>query len=676
MGISLRVTMGCQRVASSSVTDEDEREGVAMLQAMMALARGGSESEDGGEVQLDPSIAALRRGLAEFPSVGDVAYVLRRGDDGVLRAVPIEVDAETRFSFPFIKPSGSQSAQLGPVIKRGRNAEKEVSPGAKILASTLKSFADVAAVEGAPSPYRTALELLGDGHEARLSALVTALAAIPAKETCWVSLGNAPGNDPVYAGHLLGVLREERYKLAANATPSPCPLCGELRPLAPNGLKGAGINFGNLDNTGMFPGFDEARAGHRFACCGDCADQLRVFKNDVAESLKCLVGGESAIIIPEVTDPTTGRAASRAREIVALVQQGRGVDAAEDALLRVLARESSVASFHILWAELKQDLDDVTGLVTDVPRTRLAELSTLNAAANSWCAAAPRPGSMLPRSPVREALFDLALSLTRTVLYHPGGARVKRLNNGQQLKSFRRRISRAVYAGSSIDEGLWFLELRLVAASYLREALDLDERAAWWLLNEDQRASADAPRKASTRATAPTPERALRLTCAGWIRHAALLTRYLRTLEVIPPMSGEAYIPASERLRPFFVDSGVRGDAQAFAFLLGALWGKLVTIQAARKVNVKANALSWLRRGALAGDDLPRLFALTRMKLLEYEFFSDDSAAVIAELAALGLRLGDRIALDNDRTMYFLLLGQACATELMPAAPKKEPSQS
>jgi CRISPR-associated protein Csh1 len=139
---------------------------------------------------------------------------------------------------------------------------------------------------------------------------------------------------------------------------------------------------------------------------------------------------------------------------------------------------------------------------------------------------------------------------------------------------------------------------------------------------------------------------------------------------VIETMSDEEYVPDRERLRAFFQGSGIRSDAQAFGFLLGALWGKLVTIQAARGVNVKSNALSWLRRGALCGDDLPRLFAQTRMKLLEYEFHTADSADVLHEIARLGTRLGDRVDLDNDRTMYFLLLGQACAGELMPSKEK------
>lgn len=645
-----------------------------MLRAMMALVGDGADDE---AERLDPAVKALRSGLAEFPDEGDTAYVIRRSSDGALRAEPIEVDGVTRLRFPFIKPSGSQSAQLGPVIKRSLNASKEVSPGQKILASTLQSFAEVASRADSPMPYRAALALLGPDDE-RLRNLVDVLVAVPARSTCWVSIGEAPGDDPAYARRLLTALWVERYKLSPDAVPAPCALCRELRPLALNGLKGAGINFGNLDNPGMFPNFDEALADRRFAICGDCADRLRVFKNEVAEDLKCFVGGESALVIPHVSDPRAGRAGRRAREIVTMVKEGEGVGAAEDSLLKALEKESSVASFHILWAVLGQDLDDVSGLVTDVPRTRLAELSALNERANAWCSEAARPGSVLPRHPLREGLFDLGLSLARDVLYHPGGARVKRINNGQQLRAFRRSIARAVYAGAQIHEGVWFQTLRTIAASYLREALDLDEGASvWWLLYEDRPASErGAAKKAPSKRAAPKPERALRLTCAGWIRHAALFTRYLRELKVIDAMPTDVFVPASERLKPFFVDSGIRGDAQAFAFLLGALWGKLATIQAARKVNVKANALSWLRRGALAGDDLPRLFALTRMKLMEYEFYTDDSAAVVGELAALGKRLGDRIALDNDRTMYFLLLGQACTAELMPSASQKDNAPS
>lgn len=649
-----------------------------MLRAMMALTLAGASGTTGDEA-LDPALRDLQSGLAEYPEVGDVAWVLRRGDDGTLRPEPIEVGARTRFGFPFIKPGGSQSAQLGTVIKRSRNAKREVSPGGKILASTLASFEETAARTEAPAAYGAALKLLGDDSSQRLAALQAALEAITAKDTCWVALGDPPGDDIPYARWQLDLLRAERYKLDLTAPPAPCPLCEETRPLAPNGLKGAGINFGNLDNPGMFPGFDEARAALRFALCGPCADRLRVFKNEVAEELKCRVAGEGALVIPEVSDPHTGRAAKRAREVVQRLREGSSVGAVEDALLRVLERESSVASFHVLWATLGQDLDDVTGLVMDVPRTRLAELSTLNDAANLWCATAQRPGSVLPRSPLRERLFDLSLSVLQDLTRHPGGARTKRLNNGQHLASFRRAIARAVYGSGHISAARWFRELCNLAQSYLREAVDLDEGALqWWLLYEDRAEANVSPdagdgKKRTVRKSAAKAERTLRLTLAGWIRHAALVTRYLQQLKVLEAMESDVYVPAAERLRPFFVDSGVRGDARAFAFLLGALWGKLVTVQAARKVNVKANALSWLRRGALSGPDLPRLFALTRMKLLEYGTHSDDMGLVLGELAHLGHRLGDRIALDNDQTMYFLLLGEALATELMPAKTSKEP---
>lgn len=629
-----------------------------MLHAMMSLAVGG-EGDDG----LDPALRDLRT-LAEFPDQGEVAYILRRDAAGNLRAEPRELDGEAVYDFPFIKPNGSQGAQLSPVIKRSFNAKKEVSPGEKILSTTLTSFAAVA--HRSPPAYQRALDLLGDGSVSdRVRRLIAALASIPGNKTVHVSIGDPCGRDPEHARHLLGLLRAERYGIDPESTPAHCALCGELSPLTPNGLKGAGVNFANMDNEGKFPGFRKENADRRFAICAGCADGLRTFKNTVADDLKCYIAGESAIVIPEVIDAATGRSARRARDVVKRAKEGRGTSVAEDSLLSSLEKDNAVAAFHVLWAVNGQDLDNVSGLVTDVPRTRLAELSALNLDANTW------QGPNLPRSPLSPELFDLRLSVLGDLLQHPGFDRVKKLNQGMRLRSVRRHIVRAVYGRTRLDEGFLYRELRPIAASYLREALDQDDRTlTWWLLREDSRDALDSAPGGKRRA--PKSDRPLRLTCAGWIRHAALLLRYLRTLEVIDPMS-DAFTPDTERLRPFFRDSGIRGDAAAFAFLLGALWGKLVTIQAARRVNVKSNSLSWLRRGALTGADLPGLFAQTRMKLLEYEFHSSDLADVLSELARIGRRLGDRIELDNDRTMYFLFLGQASTVEILP---KKETEAS
>lgn len=157
------------------------------------------------------------------------------------------------------------------------------------------------------------------------------------------------------------------------------------------------------------------------------------------------------------------------------------------------------------------------------------------------------------------------------------------------------------------------------------------------------------------------------MTAAGRARHFALLLHYLREMKVIQPMSDEArFNPASERLKGYFgPPSGIDSDAKALAFLAGVLFGRLVSIQAARGVNVQSNALVWLRRATLTGADLPGLIVKIRQKFQEYR--SEGSAAlreVIHDTSALGLRLGTNINLDTDTTMYFLFLGQSLSGDV------------
>ena len=157
------------------------------------------------------------------------------------------------------------------------------------------------------------------------------------------------------------------------------------------------------------------------------------------------------------------------------------------------------------------------------------------------------------------------------------------------------------------------------------------------------------------------------MTAAGRARHFAQLLHYLRELKVIEPMSDEAvFRPACERLKQYFdAPSGIDSDAKAFAFLTGVVFGRLVSIQAARNVNVQSNALVWLRRATLSGADLPGLIVKIRQKFQEYR--AEGSALlreVLHDLSVLGLRLGTNIHLDTDTTMYFLFLGQSLSGDV------------
>lgn len=139
-------------------------------------------------------------------------------------------------------------------------------------------------------------------------------------------------------------------------------------------------------------------------------------------------------------------------------------------------------------------------------------------------------------------------------------------------------------------------------------------------------------------------------------------------------MNKNPYQPKTDLLKPYFSDeSGIDTYEKAFAFTLGVLYGRLLTLQGAKGINVGANALTWLKRLTLKGSDLPELYIKTRKKLLAYDAEGNKNVReVIRELGHLGNILGDSIQLDNVPTNYFLLLGQSVSSEIIPSKSKEE----
>ena len=144
-------------------------------------------------------------------------------------------------------------------------------------------------------------------------------------------------------------------------------------------------------------------------------------------------------------------------------------------------------------------------------------------------------------------------------------------------------------------------------------------------------------------------------------------------------MSHTVYKPHTVALQPYFTEeTAIDSQSKAFAFILGVLYGKLMQVQAARKVNVSANALTWLKRLTLSGCDLPEFYIKVREKLLVYETESSTEVREISEeLGKLG-SLAKLIDLNEIDTCYFLLLGQSLATTILPSkkadSDKKETS--
>lgn len=617
-----------------------------MLRAMVQLA-----PRRDGEAGLDPARAALRT-LAEHPDPGDRAYVLSVAPDGSLQATALEVDGTSRWAFPFRKPTGSQSAQVGPVLKRSYSPQEGVGPKESILGRTLEHFARIAASDApVAAVYRRCLDALGGANVATLTArLVQALESIPERKTgkaLYVSLGPPPGADPIYAAHLLDVIRGQLYGIDEASPPRPCPVCGVTAPLGATALRGAKCNFLNDNNHGVFPGMDSARAEARFALCARCADGIAATYIGRKKELRVVVAGSAALVLPEVISlGDTTKASEAVEDVLAKYRAGRGSAIAEGDLLEVLADTNSLVNFHILWASTGDALDKVSDFIADVPCTRLGVLSAVNLAAKHWSA------PVFPPRAARVRDFDLRLSLLAEVLKYPGGARVKRRND-ERLASLRRQVARAVYLGTSLPPAPLFSVLREIIADHLVDPT-VDEKYLARNLTQLPPDSAKGPW----------------LNAAAWVRHVALLLHYLRHLKVLPPMQDNASPPPrSARVRAFLDEAtGADTDAKRFALLLGVLFGQLLRIQGDKRVNVRANALTWLRRGTLSGADLPGLYARVRGKFADYE--AERSPAlreVVTETSRLGTRLGTAIPLDADTTMYFLFLGQSLAAEVLTA---------
>jgi CRISPR-associated protein Csh1 len=579
---------------------------------------------------------------------------------------------------PFNQPSGSQSAALGPVVKRTpRSKKKPAGPSVKIQQTTLKAFKEIAE-QGQPwSEYFAAARECWTRPKLRFGerevesvggAFQAAIEQIDEKRTVLVAFQTAdeklPGEIPEYAAYLQEVLASTKY--ATGAVPAvagkTCALCGHEQVMVyPNALRGAGINFANLDRDGAYAGLDVLSAWKYFALCIGCADLLYVYWNHVANDFMTTVAGERALVIPTLNlDPADHKKfIERIKKWVAGIKPEKSgqesIRRPEEQLLHVLSKERAVNTLTLLWAEFGQRIDDVRGVVSEVLPSRVRQLAEFNLAFDKTSS------PLYPEIPLDEFQFDVSLSILRPLLHRPGGKKAQRRNESRRLFNLRRDIAEAVYHHTPIPcERFW---------------AEIHETAQWhW----DGAVASDQPVYGLLYEGWSEKKNQKFLTTAGWVRQLARFIHYLKMIGVYMPEEKPLYQPQCEALMPYFgSESAIRGYPEAFAFILGTLYGKLLQVQAARGVNVGANALTWLKRLTLPGADLPDLYTKIRNKLLEYERDRQYRRGPIvrsveAELTELQKHLGDSLReLNEVDTCYFLLLGQAVATKIMPSKKKK-----
>jgi CRISPR-associated protein Csh1 len=586
----------------------------------------------------------------------------REGDVAVLQAWEFKEGDAGRL--PFNQPSGSQAAALGPVIKRSAPSKKKpAGPTLKIQQTTLEAFKKISAAQQSWSLYfqaaydcflRPKIQVSEIVRDALRGALDAAIRLIDEKRTVLLAFqderGRLPGEVPEYVDYLQKVLAQTKY--ATSGVPAreggTCSLCGcGPVPIYPNALRGAGINLANLDREGAFPGLSTQAAWKTFALCVGCADLLYVYWNHVSKDFLAPIAGYNALVVPRLRiDPGARKKfTKRLREWVDGLRGARDtVVVREKQLMNIVGEDQAVTTLTILWAEFGQRIDDIQGVVTDVLPSRIQKLTEFHRQIKVM------QSPLFPQQPLEEFEYNLALTILKPLLRRPGGKAAQNSNESRRLFDLRRDVAEAIYHGSPLPDRFWD-EVHETARWHF--AYVCDSGSAWGLLAEGRNRQEEKY-----------------LTAAGWVRELARFLHYLRMIGVLPmPEPGELFEPGCEALRPYCGrETAINSPHKAYAFILGALYGKLLRVQAKRGVNVAANALTWLKRLTLSGRDLPGLYVKVREKMMLYGVEANETVRqLVEELGRLGTKLGTDVRLDENETCYFLLLGQSLAASIMPA---------
>lgn len=599
-------------------------------------------------------------------------------DDGVAVLEVAEIGSLGKGSatrLPFNKPSGPNSPQIGPVIKRSYSKEKGAGPKIVILDRTLVKFMEEADSGNAWATYfkevhelfsRKTLFYAGELYGCDHNAFSEAVKRIPENKPVFLaakdSKGRLPGEVPEYLEYLSTMLdADEKYTIAKATVINmdACPCCGKKDVKGyPAGLSKAGVNISNIDREGAFPGISSANAHLSYAICEQCADLLYIFKFHVLDNYITYLAGQESLMLPELylAPKPLGKFLDKFQSYLKVIQAAddlKIIGFEKKKLVRLLANEEATCTIDILWSKdsLKgQSMGNLSGQILDVLPSRLRSMAEKNKGFKD------KPLPFFPRHKTEDFTFDLNLSFAKELLWRPGGAKAKNVNKSQKLIELKRLLVEAFYKGINIPEERFWEEIMTTAGWYLLDVAE-KEKPEMDCLHEGY-----SEKKGVTW-----------MTFAGWVRHLAMTLYYFDHMGVRERMENKrTYVPEMEKLKGFFGEEcGINSDEKAFAFILGILYGRVMQVQGARGVNVGANALTWLKRLTLTGKDLPELYIKIREKLLSYD--AEKSGAVrdvIKEAGSLGNRLGDTIVLSKTSCCYFLLLGQSLAADLF-AADKK-----
>ncbi|MFA5196510.1 MAG: TM1802 family CRISPR-associated protein [Bacteroidales bacterium] len=432
--------------------------------------------------------------------------------------------------------------------------------------------------------------------------------------------------------------------------PEKCSLCNVETVLYPNVLSGVGLNIGNVDKPGFFPGIDSKNSTKAFPICEPCAEALYAAKFHVFPLLIQNISGHQTLIIPSIIETDDK---SEGMEIITFAlrmvkKSVSGAEPTEKNLLIDLVDNKSIANLTFIMGEVGgQSVQNIHKVIPSVLPSRLSEISRAIDNVNKIHSKYPdgHPWKSNKYKPL-----DGKLSIVRWVLGNPKYAEQK---GGKGRKAF---------VASSVDT------LDLLTAIFLKKPYS--HRS---LLTEFSAKLSYDFLGALSDENHYTPINVIQNNIANMMH----LQLFLHEIEVIRINPGQNYVgkylEQHEGLKPLneFLSSEARGldtREKQYAFLAGLLFGKLVRIQLAR--GVSTNALKWLKGLQISPDEVKEIFQKTRSKLDDYSTpksaWSDEMRGVAEAVAALGASITNW-EISRKEIPYYLCLGQSLSDYYLPS---------
>ena len=440
-----------------------------------------------------------------------------------------------------------------------------------------------------------------------------------------------------------------------------CSLCHKEAELFPNVLSrdGVGINIGNVDKFGFFPGITRRNAGKAFPICAPCAEALYAAKFHVFPKLKQTISGHQALIIPHLLE-SGDRGEDLdivTSELKRLMRDVGGAERTESGILKDLSENKGVSTVTFIIGDVGgQSVENIRKVIPDVLPSRLSDISRaiedVNKVNDGYSLNHPWKKSKYPP-------LNGNLRIIRDVL---GSPKYSQQKGGGGRKPFK---------SSSVDT------LNLLSAIFLKRTYPLKD-----ILSEfSSKLSYDF-------LGALSGEDKNQPIYSIWnnIANMVYLLLFLDRLEVIRMNSSKnfvnKYLERHEGLKPLnsFLSTEAKGldtEEKQYAFLVGLLFGKLISFQQRR--GVATSGLKWLKGLQLSPQDLKEIFVKTRGKLDDYSTprnaWSDEMRGVVEAIGALGANIGDW-NISRKEIPYCLCLGQSLSGYYLPGKNGDEQSDN